>query len=82
MADLQAVYDNNIRHLERKCNAMTIKDIIEIAENEDTMYCLEQIKRIKDNMQSKTEYEQKTAQLEIKNWAKRIKYILENNNNE
>lgn len=51
---------------------MSMKKIIEIASNEDAMSYLEEIARIQSNMCFKTQYEQKSAKMEIKRLAQAV----------
>lgn len=55
---------------------MTQKQIFAIAENEDAMDILNEIKSIKRNMCHKTIYEQKTAKLKMKRLAKELLEII------
>lgn len=56
---------------------MSAKKIIQMASDEDIMYYLSEIARIKSNMDSKTSYEKKSANNEMKALANKIKDILE-----
>lgn len=51
---------------------MTQKQIYAIANSEEAMYILCQIKYIQSNMCYKTEFEQKTAKAEMKQLAKEL----------
>ena len=55
---------------------VTNKEILEMANNDHVMYLLSKIKYVTENLCSQTEYEQKTAKDEIKEYVKEIKEEL------